>query len=129
MSEAKLVAALVCGTSNSGFESRQAPLEDAAKWLATGLENQGTGNCKGSIPSSSVSCQIQLIVPMYCRDTAVLCPYRCGAIWQGFDITTRSRKARHRADNAAIGGAVPPWWIFYGLTIGIMDILHHGRCR
>ena len=28
-------------------------MEDAAKWLATGLENQGTGNCKGSIPSSS----------------------------------------------------------------------------
>jgi hypothetical protein len=22
--------------------------------MATGLENQGTGNCKGSIPSSSV---------------------------------------------------------------------------
>ena len=30
------------------------PLEDAAKRLATSLENWGTGNCKGSIPSSSV---------------------------------------------------------------------------
>ena len=28
-------------------------LEDAAEWPATGLENQGTGNCKGSTPSSS----------------------------------------------------------------------------
>ncbi len=27
--------------------------EDAAEWPATGLENQGTGDCKGSIPSSS----------------------------------------------------------------------------
>lgn len=30
-------------------------MEDAAKWLATCLENKGTGNtCKGSIPSSSL---------------------------------------------------------------------------
>lgn len=54
VSKAKAVAALVCETSNSGFKSRQTPLEDAAKWLATGLENQGTGNCRGSIPPSSV---------------------------------------------------------------------------
>lgn len=27
--------------------------------------------------------------------------------------STRGRKARHRADNAAIGGAVPLWWINY----------------
>ena len=55
--------------------------EDAAKWLATSLENWGTVNCKGSIPSSS------------------------------FLLPTGSRKARHRADNAAIGGAVPPRWM------------------
>lgn len=27
--------------------------------------------------------------------------------------TTGGRKVRHRADNAAIGGAVPPRWIIY----------------
>ena len=48
------------------------PSEDTAKLLATGLENQGTGNCKGSIPSSSFSYQIRLIVPIYCRDTAAI---------------------------------------------------------
>lgn len=28
-------------------------MEDAAEWTATGLENQGMGNCRGSIPPSS----------------------------------------------------------------------------
>ncbi|CBN54458.1 conserved hypothetical protein [Kamptonema sp. PCC 6506] len=54
VSEAKVVAALVCGTSNNGFNSRQTPLEDAAEWPATGLENQGiANNYRGSIPPSS----------------------------------------------------------------------------
>lgn len=41
VSEVKAVATLVCGISNSGFNSRQTPLEDAAKWSATGFEDQG----------------------------------------------------------------------------------------
>lgn len=28
-------------------------MEDAAEWMATGLENQSTANCRGSIPPSS----------------------------------------------------------------------------
>lgn len=28
-------------------------MEGAAKWLATGLENQGSGNARGSIPPPS----------------------------------------------------------------------------
>ena|GEM_PF-3993918 len=41
VSEAKEVAALVCGTSNSGFKPRQTPFkEDTAHGRATGLENQ-----------------------------------------------------------------------------------------
>ncbi len=40
----------------SGFKSRQTPLkEDAAKWLATGLENQGGVTLRGSIPPSSAT--------------------------------------------------------------------------
>ncbi len=45
---------LVCGTSYSGFDSRQTPSEDAAKWSATGLENQGRVTPRGSIPPSSL---------------------------------------------------------------------------
>lgn len=51
---AKAVAALVPQTSHNGYKSRQTLLEDAAEWSATGLENQGMGNCRGSIPPSSV---------------------------------------------------------------------------
>ncbi|HEY9692802.1 MAG TPA: hypothetical protein V6D15_11380 [Oculatellaceae cyanobacterium] len=65
MTEPEAAEGLVCDTSVSeyalraGFanNSRQSPQtwkKDAAKGMATGLENQGTGNCKGSIPSSSV---------------------------------------------------------------------------
>ncbi len=32
---------------------RRPSMEDAAEWTATGLENQGMGNCRGSIPPSS----------------------------------------------------------------------------
>jgi hypothetical protein len=53
VSEAKAVAALVCDASLSGFDSRQTPSEDAAKWLATGLENQGRVVPRGSSPPSS----------------------------------------------------------------------------
>ncbi|BAT53036.1 hypothetical protein NOS3756_19950 [Nostoc sp. NIES-3756] len=54
VSEAKAIAALVCGTSHSGFKSRLTPLkEDAAKWWATGLENRGGLTPSGSIPPSS----------------------------------------------------------------------------
>ncbi len=39
VSEAKAVAALVCGTSHSGFDPRQTPqMEDTAEWTATRLE-------------------------------------------------------------------------------------------
>ena len=31
-------------------------------------------------------------------------------------FSTRSRKARRRADNAEIGGAVPPWWIDWSIV-------------
>ena len=54
-------------------------MEDTAKWMATGLENQGWVTPGGSIPLSSLS--------------------------------TESREARHCADNAEVGGAVPPRWI------------------
>lgn len=37
------------------FKSPQTPLEDAAKWLATGLENQGRVTPRGSIPPSSLT--------------------------------------------------------------------------
>ena len=54
MSEVKAVATLVCDTSHSGFDSRQTPLEDAAKWSATDLEHQGRVTPRGSIPPSSL---------------------------------------------------------------------------
>lgn len=55
VSEAKVVAALICGISNRGFEFPQTPqfMEDAAEWTATGLENQGRVTPGGSSPPSS----------------------------------------------------------------------------
>ena len=66
VTEAKAVEALVCESSISEFESRQSPqigsvgfdyaqsadllMEGTAKWLATGLENQGGLWPRGSIP-------------------------------------------------------------------------------
>lgn len=52
--EVKAVETLVCDTSHSGFDSRQTPLEDAAKWSATDLEHQGRVTPRGSIPPSSL---------------------------------------------------------------------------
>ena len=53
VSEVKTVETLVCGTSHSGFDSRQTPSEDAAKWSATDFEHQGRVKPRGSIPPSS----------------------------------------------------------------------------
>ena len=53
VSEVKAVATLVYDASNSGFNSRQTPSEDAAKWSATGFEHQGRVTPRGSTPPSS----------------------------------------------------------------------------
>jgi hypothetical protein len=54
VTEPKMEAGLACEASISEFNSRQSPqMEDAAKWLATGLENQGRVTPRGSIPPSS----------------------------------------------------------------------------
>ncbi len=71
--EVKVVATLVCGASNSGFESRQTPLsflEDAANWMATGLENQGMAEVIGVrflhlplIKSKKSRCNVNVNMP------------------------------------------------------------------
>ncbi len=66
---------------------RHPSMEDAAKWTATGLENQGMGNCRGTLREASYDSSI-------------------------FHLSTWSRKARRCADNTEIGGVVPPWWIY-----------------
>lgn len=54
VSEVEAVETLVCGTSNYPVQASSDTLkEDAAEGTATGLENQDTGNCRGSSPPSS----------------------------------------------------------------------------
>ncbi len=63
-------------------------MEDAAEWSATGLENRGRVIPRGTLREAASRLRFLHLPP-----------------------PTRSRKVRHRADNAATGGAVPLWWI------------------
>ena len=57
------------------------------------------------MPPSGRQAILKIVVRQRCRKGSIPS--------SSFLLPTGSQKARHRADNAGIGGAVPPRWISY----------------